>query len=285
MDFVSNVVSFGSKAFSGTIVKQVKAVVFGVDSRSDTATGEAKQQSSEAKTVNNQPDTQTTQDAIQQLFSNSPLTSSGSHDFRNRRHAEFLEHNPFAVRLKSYVATDTLIAFRTTPEIIESRHIAYKTIDPLHMPGSIQVFQNSSPRTWNISGLKLVSRNGVEAEENLAIVNQLRAWQVPFFGQSTTTGREDYQVEMLGAPPEVLEFSAYSNATEQGVTNIRQIPVLITSFSAPYSSDVDYIQTAHSNQPFPSVMLIDIVLIETHSPREFNVFDLIKYKNGNLPGF
>lgn len=229
--------------------------------------------------------------AVQDLYKKSKFRSNAyenGHDFRNHRHAEFLEQNPYAVRLKSFVAANTVVAFRVSPEITESRSVAYKSMDPLHMPGSIQVFQNSSPRTWQVDNIKLISRNAIEAEENLAIVNQLRAWQVSFFGSSKTLGREDYKYEMFGAPPEVLEFSAYSNATTEskgGLTNIRKVPVVIPSVTIPYPTDVDYIETATTKVPFPTVMTISMTLLETHSPNDYERFDLIAYKNGKLVGF
>lgn len=285
-NWISNQYKIVSDQVTKTAKKESVTPIFGVDTIERIQSNPAIQQANAAAmAASTQPDTNSTTESIQRLFSSSPVTSKGSHDFRNKRHLEFLEQNPFAVRLRSYVATDTVVAFRASPDIIESRHIAYKAIDPLHMPGAIQIFQNSAPRAWNLTGIKLTSRNGVEAEENLAIINQLRAWQVPFFGESQTRGREDYQAEMFGAPPEVLEFTAYSKAAEEGLTNIRQIPVVITSLSIPYSSDVDYIRTATTDQPFPVVMQIDIALLETHSPREFNKFNLIDYKNGKLKGF
>lgn len=206
-------------------------------------------------------------------------------EFRNKRHGEFLEHNPFAVRLQS-MASNNVVALRVSPNITESGTVEYKAIAPLHMPGAIQIYQNSSPRTWSVSSIKLVSRNAVEAEENLAIVNQFRAWRLPFFGSSTTSGRDGFQYELYGAPPEVLWFSAYSNANDaSGVTNLRKVPVVITSLTIPWDPDVDYIETVTSKQPFPVIMSIDLTLLEQHSPRDFERFDLIAYKNGNLRGF
>lgn len=229
-------------------------------------------------------DDDTTTESIQQLFSKSPLTSKDVHMFRNNRHKEFLEQNPFAVRLRSYASGET-VAFRVSPDIVEVRNIAYKTLDPVHMPGAIHVYQNTSPRSWNMSGIKLISRNGVEAEENLSIVNQIRTWQMPFFGQTRTSGKDGFTAEMFGAPPEPLEFTAYSNIAEDTVTNIRQIPVVIVTASIQYTNDVDYIKTEKTNQPFPTIITIDLNLIETHSPRDFNRFDLISYKHGKLKGF
>jgi len=203
------------------------------------------------------------------------------------RISSYLEQNKFAVRLKA-VGNGKVVAFRTSPEINETRNNAYRTIDPVHLPGAVQVFTNSSPRSWNLASIKLISRNGVEAEENLETINILRSWMLPFFGNSTTTDRDGYgNLEMLGSPPEILMFTAYSDHGEdaRGRTNIRNIPVIMNSLNIPYSSDVDYIKTAKTNQPFPAIMSVDINVIEAHSPREYNTFDIIAFREGKLPGF
>lgn len=203
---------------------------------------------------------------------------------RNKRHLEVLEQNPFAVRLRS-ISNQDVVVFRVSPEISESRTAGYKTLDPVHMPGAVQVYQSTAPRTWNIAGIKLVSRNGEEAEENLATVNQLRSWMMPFFGKTNTAGVDNYGPDLLGSPPEVLEFTAYSNANNTGVTNIRKIPVVMTTVNINYPTDVDYIKTAATQQPFPAVMTVDVIIVETHSPNQLSNFDLIKYRHGQLPGF
>jgi hypothetical protein len=94
---------------------------------------------------------------------------------------------------------------------------------------------------------------------------------------------------MLGAPPEVLKLSAYSNATnENGIlnkmTNISAVPVVILSLNYTYTDDVDYIPTIQG-QPFPIVMTLSISLAESHSPQELEYFDIYKYRAGQLPGF
>lgn len=107
--------------------------------------------------------------------------------------------------------------------------------------------------------------------------------------------------EMLGAPPDVLYLYAYSTSSNDGDTsgstrpstygvNINKIPVVITSLNITYPDDVDYIPT-YSNvdtrfsEPFPIKMDVDITLVETHSPREYEMFDLLKYKRGTLVNF
>jgi hypothetical protein len=203
---------------------------------------------------------------------------------RDARHKDFIQSNPFAARLKSF-SNNALVAFKVSPDITETRSASYKSLDPIHLPGSIQVYTNTSPRTWSLGGLKLISRNAIEAEENLQTVNQLRSWMVPFFGATNTQGVDGYSSDLLGSPPEVLKFSAYSDVNGNSYTNIRNIPVVMTNLSIPYPTDVDYIKTSESNQPFPAIMNVEITIVETHSPREFSNFDLIKYRKGQLQGF
>lgn len=105
-------------------------------------------------------------------------------------------------------------------------------------------------------------------------------------------------VELLGAPPDVLYLYAYSagspfsdaGRTNTYGTNINKVPVVITSLNISYPDDVDYIPTrSHidpaKSEPFPIKMDIDITLVETHSPREYEMFDLMKYKRGQLSNF
>lgn len=218
---------------------------------------------------------------------------------RQKRAQEFINTNLFAVRLENPQNGD-VIAFRVSPDSVnESRQAIYKQLEPLHMPGAVQVYTHTTPRNWQVSGVKLISRNGVEAEDNLQTVNLLRSWLTPYFGNSETKGKDNYASEMLGAPPPVLLFSAYSDGKlkskqqgnakvggEMGAMGIvRNVPVVIQSLNIPFASDIDYIQTQKSNQPFPAVLSLDIALVETHAPSEFSNFDIIKYKNGVLDGF
>lgn len=218
---------------------------------------------------------------------------------RQKRAQDFINTNLFAVRLENPQNGD-VIAFRVSPESVnESRQAIYKQMEPLHMPGAVQVYTHTTPRNWQVSGVKLISRNGVEAEDNLQTINLLRSWLTPYFGKSETKDKDNYQGEMLGSPPPVLLFSAYSDGKlqskqqsngsvggEMGAMGIiRNIPVVIQSLNIPFTNDTDYIQTQTSNQPFPAVLPIDIALIETHAPSDFSRFDIIKYKNGILDGF
>ncbi len=101
-------------------------------------------------------------------------------------------------------------------------------------------------------------------------------------------GRSDadvYGADLRGAPPQVLELSAYSHDGHIGTrAHINRVPCVITSLSIPYPSDVDYFPTVNG-VPMPAIMMIDISLSETHSPKEYEEFSLTDFKQGRLRGF
>jgi len=220
----------------------------------------------------------------------------------------------------------TKVIFDVTPDVIENRTINYKTVEPIHMPGTIQVYTNTSSRTYNISNIKLISRTGEEAAKNLRNINIIRSWGMPYFGESGTKQKKDnsynkkldaynkrykdypalrdnpghreyegvgadyqYINTMLGAPPNVLYLSAYSDANHN--QNIFQIPVVLTQFNVSYPSDVDYIATGTNtfgikeDTPVATVMSLDMNLVETHAPSQYETFSLQAYKNGTMEEF
>ncbi len=134
------------------------------------------------------------------------------------------------------------LTFDASPNVSESRTVNYNSLDPLHAPGQIQVYKNTSSRTFQISDIKLISRTVKEADENLKKLWTLRAWCMPRFGNSSTLDADqrferdrkngndarrkdpklkaklseidysatDFGTELLGAPPPILLLSAYS---------------------------------------------------------------------------
>ena len=107
-------------------------------------------------------------------------------------------------------------------------------------------------------------------------------------------------VQLRGAPPDVLYLYAYSNSqiddrNNSGnvftPVNINRVPVVLTSLAITFAEDVDYIPVFENTpdnvftQPWPTKMDVTLTLAETHSPREFETFDLNAYKNGNLARF
>lgn len=228
-------------------------------------------------------------------------------------------YNPYKVKLRSQV-TNTVIAFDVSPEITEQRTVNYKTLEPVHMPGGIHVYGNTASRVYNINNIRLVSRTREEASKNLYRLNVMRSWAMPYFGvNNTSLVGAPPDVLALSAYATGLQDSANtapsagnrdsSNSSATGVpdqqdrdvnkrtraTNIQNVPVVLQQITIPYPSDVDYIDTIawlapdktliDPGVPFPTLMTIDLQLLETHSPNEYAKFDLKRYRQGLLDTF
>lgn len=200
--------------------------------------------------------------------------------------------NQFKVKLQHPTDNTRRVVFEVSPELVENRSVNYKSLDPIHMPGQIFVYGSTSSRSFNIANVRLISRTPTEAQKNLEILHLLRFWCMPRFGKQTSL--EDRSLGALGAPPDVVLLSAYSktpgntsraNDAAQQMGHINRVPVVITQLSIPYPSDVDYIPTSKDKVPMPTIMTLDMSLVETHSAVEYENFSLASFKNGTLPGF
>jgi len=217
------------------------------------------------------------------------------------------------------------VTFKVTPTISESRSADYTQVQPIHMPGGIQVYKTTSSRTFEITA-HFRSRSVSEALANMIDLQILRSWMLPFFGQSNTdygssdqltavstnvpqTTEQQYEssagriqassdktsgINLLGAPPEVLYLYGYSSQQNDDRTsapgvNINRIPVVMTNLSFSYPEEVDYIPVQISpsvnTEPFPVKMDVNITVMETHSPVEYEQFDLLAFKTGSLKNF
>jgi hypothetical protein len=218
------------------------------------------------------------------------------------------------------------VTFDVTPTISESGAVEYAAIQVIQGPTSFQTYNGTPARTFNLADVKLISRTPSEARDNIQRLNLLRGWRMPYFGQTSLKDDEINSYfsqavsggavklspfqrlsasastlkKRLGAPPEILYFSAYtrSSASHQATTssqhrgNIHRVPVVLTNLSIMYPNDVSYISTAFRGDidalggvPFPTIMTVTIDLTETHAPGEVNKFNLAKYTSGVLDGF
>lgn len=248
--------------------------------------------------------------------------------------------NRFAVRLISALDESDRVAFNNSPTFSENRSVDYTPVTPIHLPGSIQVYKNTNSRQFNI-GAKFVSPTSAIAARNMARLQTLRSWTMPYFGLGSNENSADRNsrvqsrldpsrsqegptslsaeqqneevkrrirassIELLGAPPMILYLYAYSDTVDtkqqgsgvsiraHGKVNISRVPVVITTLNITYPDDVDYISTGISptstqnvsSDPFPTLMTVDIGLVETHSPREYETFSLSDFKEGKLANF
>ena len=200
-----------------------------------------------------------------------------------------------------------------TPTLTESGGVEYAPIQPIHMPGGIQVYKFTNSRTFEITA-HFVSRSTQDALTNQKYIQTLRAWRYPYFGKSVTnipqakTATDDWNksadrikssnnskgVNLLGAPPEVVYLYGYSPAHRKSTNdisayNINRIPVVLTGLSIQYPEDVDYIPTTltpnSTTESFPVKIDVSISLTETHSPVEYEQFSLQQFKEGKLTHF
>jgi len=193
------------------------------------------------------------------------------------------EENPYKVKIEEIVNTQVLnkVVFDVTPELSERRSVSYSEMKPVHLPGDFQVYGNSGPRTFSLQGVMFISRTPQEADRNIKRQHILRGWQMPSFG--TASGAS----EILGEPPPTLYLSAYTdtNSDARHQAHMRRISVVLTDLGFSYPADVNYIYSSANNVPMPTILQVDIVLKETHSPLEYASFSLEDYKNGRLQGF
>lgn len=233
--------------------------------------------------------------------------------------------NLFKVKLVSHRFANQRVTFDATPDVIETRNVNYKPIDPIHAPGQIQAFASSSSRNYNVSNIKLISRTVEEADKNLRRLWILRSWCVPRFGQSTLTqaqaenrefnasaqevgeiGDEEGPVgieqnsefaqsfnfgqEHRGEPPEVLLLSAYSrsgNPTGKARTIGQHINKVPVVIQQLSIPYPSDQDYIHTSQfvPMPMIMTLDMTLMETHSATEYERFNLDSFKRGLLTSF
>jgi hypothetical protein len=165
--------------------------------------------------------------------------------------------------------------------VTEQRGVEYEPVAPPQSPGSFQKYKGTSSVQWSINAT-LICRTTAEATDNLRILNQLRAWTMPYFGENT---RVEYPTK-LGAPPPVLEFSGFRQQM------IGPVPVVITSLNWSFPQDVDYIpaqdidygtgEVGSTLVPFPTVMKVSVQVVESFSTDQLNGFDLDMLKNGRM---
>ena len=185
------------------------------------------------------------------------------------------------------VGTSNTVAFVIMPEIAESRTVEYEAVAPPQSPAAFQKYKGTSSVQWSVNA-RLASRTTQEATENLRIINMLRGWTMPYFGENT---RIDFP-NKLGAPPPVLTFSGFRGQM------VGPVPVIITSLQWQFPQDVDYIpaeefditdsesgkymSTTGRLIPFPTVITVAIQLVETFSTDQFNGFSLSDFRVGQF---
>jgi len=229
------------------------------------------------------------------------------------------------VKLVSASSSARKVILRASPSVTENRNVNYQALEPLHAPGQIQVYKNTGSRSFGVSDIKLISRTAKEADDNLVILWQLRAWCMPRFGNSSTLSQENVETrlqreraretraftnaqldfnyqnvgtELLGAPPEVLYLSAYSHnvgSNRPSGDRTRSEVWERTQHINKVPVVIQQLTIPYPNDvdyintsngvPMPIIMNLDISLIETHSPNSYENFSLDDFRTGTLKGY
>lgn len=179
--------------------------------------------------------------------------------------------NDHVVRLTSKIDTSEVVTFDIMPEISENRQADYESLSAAQMPGEFQKYKGTKSTTWQINGM-FTCRTVEEATRNLNYINLLRAWLEPFFGSN--------QRERLGAPPPVLDLTGWREL-------VGPVPVVMTQLNWTWPKDCDWIPTSkldenNRNVPFPTVMNVQMTVVESFSAEEFNGFNLAAFKSGKM---
>lgn len=180
----------------------------------------------------------------------------------------------FFARLRSAQFPDNEVIFNVTPQIDEARDAQYEEVGIAHHPGQILRFRTTAPRQWTVT-VKLITRTPEEATANLRSLNLIRSWVMPYYGEGTNNTFAD----KLGAPPDILYFSAY------GPKMIPEHPTVLISYNTSFPPDIDYLPTDGSLGdivPFPVILSLSLTLKEAWAPKEFSNFDIKAYRDGNL---
>lgn len=174
-----------------------------------------------------------------------------------------------------------MVIFTNMPDVTETRSIGYEPVAPPQSPGAFLKYKGTDPVQWAVNAV-LTCRTTDEATINLQIINRLRGWSMPYFGENT---KIEYPTK-LGAPPPVLTFAGWR------AQMVGPVPVVITSLSWSFPQDVDYIPARELEEighygsgkliPFPTVMRVAIQLTESFSTSQMNGFDLNSFKAGNF---
>lgn len=125
------------------------------------------------------------------------------------------------VRLVSVRQESIRVEFKVTPTFTESRSVDYTAVTPIHMPGSIQVYKNTTSRTFSI-GATLVSRSPNEAYENMKILQTLRTWTLPYFGQSHGLSESERAARTRNLPDTAAGGEQPRNLTEAEIAERKQ---------------------------------------------------------------
>lgn len=175
---------------------------------------------------------------------------------------------------------ERVVEFDIMPEVSEIHSVEYEPISAPQMPLEFQKYKGTKSIQWQINGTFTCRTRG-EAFRNFVYMNNLRGWTKPYFGEKQRTQFSDGGSRgKLGAPPPVLRFSGWRGL-------VGEVPVVVTGLNWNWPKDCDWLPTGITDQegkeiPFPTVMTVNIQLVESYAPNQVNAFDLVAFRRGEM---
>ena len=161
------------------------------------------------------------------------------------------------------------ILFPYTPQISFDTQASYGNVNPLHSNYTQYFYKNSS-----VSAIQINGRFTVQDEKDgavwLATQHLLRALVKMRFGSDKNAG----------SPPPVCRLEGY------GDYQLRNVPVVVTSFKFDFPDTVDYIQIKgdFKNSLVPVSSVLSLSLIPMYSRREIQNYSVDKFLSGEFTG-
>lgn len=161
------------------------------------------------------------------------------------------------------------ILFPYTPQISYETQASYGSANPLHSNYTQYFYKNSSVSAIQING-KFTVQNEKDGKVWLATQHLLRALVKMRFGTDTNAG----------SPPPVCRLEGY------GDYQLRNVPVVVTSFRFDLPDSVDYIRVKGSfeNSLVPTSSVLSLSLIPMYSRREIQNYSVDKFISGEFTG-
>jgi hypothetical protein len=166
----------------------------------------------------------------------------------------------------------------TTPQITMGHSATYTQLSPVHTNYPFQMYQSSQPDDITINGAFPID-NESDGRYWIAAVHFLRSASKMYYGE---------QSSMRGAPPPVLRLNGYGDFV------LKNIPVVIKSFTVELPNGVDYIrvpitgevdtdvaQTTGNVAYVPALSSLSVTLAVTQSRDEMRQFSLDKFVKGD----
>lgn len=162
------------------------------------------------------------------------------------------------------------IIFPYTPTIQIQQTVSYSQYDLVHSNFIPKAYVNTPPPTIQITA-SFYQQSQLDITYLAGVLHFLKVATKMVFGNG----------DGLGAPPPVLDFSAYGNM------NFNRVPVLVGGYTTTYPDDVDFVEGADVNGQtvqFPSVMTIALDLLPHYSSGKSGTYKHTEFIKGKLYG-